>query len=246
MFSAPALLPARPAFASQARSLLWTLPTRPGLVVVHGHPESSRLAHYFLSVPLLRRETVLFLDAANCFNPHQLAEFARRCRRAPEEFLERVYVSRAFTCFQLDELIARTPAAARRYQARRILLTGLPDIYDDEELKAGEVLAVFRRSLAQLQRWPGRALTALVFSDAVAPRRPLGFRLHRQLTQRATAVYRLQEGPLGLHLQEEKNLPGREVSHGPHHRNFSPADRTNSGALRSLPARSAARRPADF
>jgi hypothetical protein len=183
---------------------LGKLPDRRGLVVVHGHSQSSRLAHYFLAAPLLRREAVLFLDAANCFNPHRLAAFAHRCHRSPEEFLEQIHLSRAFTCFQLAELIERTPAAARRYRAQHIILTGMPDIFDDEELSAAETRQVFRRSLERLRRWPMPVRTALVFSDAPARPRPLRHWLDRQLQRQATAVYRLKEEAAGLCLLEEK------------------------------------------
>lgn len=203
-----------PAFSREARQQLWTLTDRPGLVVVHGHPDSSRLAHYFLAAPLLRGEAILFLDAANCFNPYRLVSFARQCRRSPEEFLQQVRISRAFTCFQLAELVERTPAAARRYGAQHVVLTGLPDIFDDEELSPAEVREVFTRSLAQLRRWPQLSLTALVFSDAgsrpkpiranVSQASPLGAWLHQQLARQATAVYRLEESLAGLRLHKEK------------------------------------------
>ena len=194
----------RLAFDPKSRPLLRVLASRPGLVVVRGHPESSRLAHSFLAAPLLRGETVLFLDAANCFNPYRLTAFARRCWRAPEEFLERVLVSRAFTCFQLAELIERTPAAVLRYRARRIFLTGFPDIFDDEELAAAEVRQVFRRILTRLRSWPQQSLTALLFSAADSRGSPLRRWLERELARTATAVYRLEESPAGLALCEEK------------------------------------------
>lgn len=195
-----------PGFTPQARSLLGRLSRCRGVVVVHGHQQSSRLAHYFLAGPLLRGEAVLFLDAGNCFDPHRLAAFAHRCRRSPDEFLERVHLSRAFTCFQLAELIARTPAAARRYRAQRIILTGIPDIFDDEELSAAEIRQVFRCSLERLRRWPPAVLTALVFSNASARPRPLRYWLDRQLQRQATAVYRLEEGAAGLGLRAEKQI----------------------------------------
>ncbi|MGH9863579.1 MAG: hypothetical protein ACRD35_09165 [Candidatus Acidiferrales bacterium] len=196
--------PAPAAFAASTRPLLAQLSRRPGLVFIHGHPQSSRLAHYFLLAPLLRGETVLLLDAANCFNPYKLADWARRSQRPPEELLERVRLSRAFTCFQLAELIERTPAAARRYGARRVVLTGLPDIFDEEEVPAAEVKEVFSRSLERLRGWPGRGLTALMFSDAPAKLRPLRRWLDAHLTRCATSIYRFEEGPTGLQLLEEK------------------------------------------
>jgi hypothetical protein len=243
-----------------------------GLVVVHGHAESTRLMHYFLLAPLLRGETVLLLDAANCFNPHRLAQLCRRAalagpnadmqiphRQAMQGFgmtgrrawggeekandegnsglrrryqsdseqgsrygvegcLERVRVSRAFTCFQLAELIERVPAAARRYGARRVVLTGVPDIFDDEELSDAEARAVFRRALARLRAWQPPVLTALVFSDRSqagtqrrllrAPRRAaVRPQLERELFRQAAGVYRLAETPAGLWLRAEKAPP---------------------------------------
>lgn len=211
-------------FTPATRSLLWRLSSRPGLVVLHGHPQTARLAHYFLLAPLLRGERVLFLDAANCFNPHRLARLcsmsygrqaarAERCRRAPaatgepEEFLERVYLSRAFTCFQLAELIERTPAAAQRLQARCIVLTGVPDIFDDEELSEAEVKRVFLRALAGVRKWPAMRLTGLVFSGEGVHSRPLRRWLEQQLGRAASGLYRFEEGPRGLCLREEKSNP---------------------------------------
>lgn len=208
-----------PVFAREARRLLWTLTAQPGLVVVRpsawpppsggrlrasGHLQSSRLAHYFLAAPLMRGEAVLFLDAANCFDPYRLVAFAHQCRRSPQEFLQQVHISRAFTCFQMAELIERTLAAARRYRARRIFLTGFPDIFDDEELSVAEAQRVFRRSLAVLRGWPAERLTALAFSDAGPRPSPLGHWLRRQLAAPATSVYRLDETPEGLCLRAEK------------------------------------------
>lgn len=195
-----------PAFAAEARPLLRALPRRPGLVVIGGHPESSRLSHYFIAGPLLRGETVLFLDAANCFSPHQLALFARRCRRPEGELLRRVLVSRAFTCFQLAELIERTRVAARRTCARLAVLTGMPDIFDDEEIAAEEAQRVFRHCLEEMRRWLPCGLTALVFSDADPAARPLRPQLAQQLARHATGVYRLAESPAGLHLHATKTF----------------------------------------
>jgi len=260
--------PPTPAFTGPARRLLWVLANRPALVVVGGHPQSSRLSHYFLAAPLLRGEAVLFLDAANCFNPYRLVAFAEQCRRPPAELLTRVRVSRAFTCFQLAELIERTPAAARRYRARHVVLTGMPDIFDDEELAPAEVKSVFTRALGTLGRWPREGLTALAFSDEPARRSPLRAWLNRALAAHATAVYRLEESPGGLilvgaqtgvsappeqrttvgqtFLSVRPEVPARilEVDHGSHGRHLSPVDRAEPGALRQVPARPAARRPA--
>jgi hypothetical protein len=182
------------------------LARKPGLVCIHGHEQSSRLAHYFLAAPLMRGETVLFLDAANCFDPFKVAKFARRCGREPKEFLERVRVSRAFTCFQMAELIERTAEATRRFGAQQVVLTGFPDIFDDEEIPAAQAQAAFTRIQPHFRRWSALRLRVLAFSDRAAHPSPLRKWLMRELGRAAAAVYRLEEGPAGLALREEKKI----------------------------------------
>jgi hypothetical protein len=172
------------------------LPLRPGLTFFSGHPQSSRLSHYFLAAPLLRGEAVLFLDAANCFDPYRIVALAQKWRRSPPELLRRVRVSRAFTCFQMAELIERTARAARDYGARCIVLTGFPDIFDDEEISPAEAKSVFTRALGVLHRWRTLRLAALAFSDLSPQPTPLRAWLIRRLAGEATAVYRLEEPPL--------------------------------------------------
>jgi hypothetical protein len=230
----------RSGFAAETRrlapptaGLVQRLASERGLVVVHGHPQSTRLAphlsassgytltgqspvqkvtglaHYFLTTPLLRGETVLVLDAANSFNPHRLASLARRrgsstpsgmnAATLAKAYLERVRLSRAFTCFQLAELIERTPAAARRTGARRVVLTGVPDIFDDEELSDAEARAVFRRALARLRGWklrPGGA-TAWAAGAARAGTLPAGGRRLPAGGERGRAVATGGEGKSG-------------------------------------------------
>ncbi len=191
-------------FALETRRLLATLPLRPGLAFFSGHPQSSRLSHYFLAAPLLRGETVLFLDAANCFDPYRIVALARKWRRFPPDLLRSLRVSRAFTCFQMAELIERTAAAARGYGARCVVLTGFPDIFDDEEVSATEAKSVFMRALAVLHGWRAQRLAALAFSDLSPQPTLLRAWLVRRLAREATAVYGFEETVTGLVLRNKK------------------------------------------
>ncbi|HXE74091.1 MAG TPA: hypothetical protein VNN18_00455 [Candidatus Xenobia bacterium] len=192
-------------FAPEMRRQLAALSLRPGLAVFSGHLHSSRLSHYFLAVPLLRGETALFLDAANCFDPYRIVVLARKGRRFPLEVLSLIRVSRAFTCFQMAELIERTAMAARSYRARCIVLTGFPDIFDDEEISAAEAKSVFTRALSVLRGWRRQRLTALAFSDLVPQPTPLRAWLARRLAREAEAVYRFEETATGLALRPAKS-----------------------------------------
>src|SRR5713226_10480127 len=86
----------------------WILPDR-ACTVFYGCPEMPRLSHYFLPRILLNQGRVLYLDGANQISPLLIARFARERGLDPSAFNCLIRVSRAFTCFQLTELIRRVP-----------------------------------------------------------------------------------------------------------------------------------------
>src|SRR5208283_3305936 len=100
-----------PPLHGETESLLhrpWTLPPQ-GLAVFHGDKDTARLSHYFLPRLLLQGKRVLLLDGANCADPRLLERMARQRRVPFEQFSRQIKIARAFTCFQLTELIARVP-----------------------------------------------------------------------------------------------------------------------------------------
>jgi hypothetical protein len=86
----------------------WLLPKR-ALTLYYGCPEMPRLSHYFLPRVLLENKRILYLDGANQISPLLVARFARQRGLDPSIFNSLIRVSRAFTCFQLTELIRRVP-----------------------------------------------------------------------------------------------------------------------------------------
>src|ERR1700683_1366947 len=112
----------------------WVLPER-GLTVYYGCPEISRLSHYFLPRILLEEKRVLYLDGANQISPLLIARFARERGLDPSAFNKLVRVSRAFTCFQLKELILRVPKFLKNFSASVLFVSALPDLFFDEDVK---------------------------------------------------------------------------------------------------------------
>jgi hypothetical protein len=155
----------------------WTLPQR-GLAVFHGDKDTARLSHYFLPRLLLEGKRVLMLDGANGADPRLLERLARQ-RRAPfEQFSRQMQIARAFTCFQLTELVARVPRFLTGFPAEALIVTAFPELYYDEDVRDWDAQVAFEQALANLQRlacvktqpsppwgggWP---LTVAVFSSA--------------------------------------------------------------------------------
>ncbi len=133
----------------------WTLPTR-GLAVFHGAGNVARLSHYFLPRLLMEGRRVLFLDGANCADPRLLERFARERHVPFERFNRGIQIARAFTCFQLTELIARVPKFLRDFPAEVVIVTAFPDLYFDEDVRDWNARVAFERGLRNLRRWAGR------------------------------------------------------------------------------------------
>lgn len=167
----------------------WTLPET-GLAIFHGHPDVPRLFHYFLPRLVAQGKPVLCLDGANRFDPLLIARFARERGVEAGVFNQRIRLARAFTCFQLTELLVRAPRWLEKFPARAVVVTALPDLYFDEDVREREAAASFQRALEALRALQRqRALATVVFCDAGSFQTPRK-RFFAQLLARADQVSR--------------------------------------------------------
>ncbi|MBI3934444.1 MAG: hypothetical protein HY316_07100 [Acidobacteria bacterium] len=138
---------------------------RTGLSLFTGAGRTSALALPFAAMFTARGETVAVVEAANNFNLYRLTEWARRNGRAPLELLNRLRIARSFTPFQLAVILEHIGQEMTRYNATRLVVTGLPDcLYDEEltDLEARNTFARCRHSLARL----ATQTTVLAFAEA--------------------------------------------------------------------------------
>src|SRR5579863_3190344 len=178
----------------------WALPPA-GLAVFYGRPETPRLFHYFLPRLLAEGKQVLCLDGANRFDPLLIARLARQRGIAATEFNRRIRVARAFTCFQLTELLVRVPRFLEKFVADALIVTALPDLYFDEDVRDRDAAVAFHHALDALRALAPLPLGVAVFSDATSfqgPRRAM----FPQLAARATELWRFaldgEDGKLRL------------------------------------------------
>src|SRR5229473_2842874 len=168
----------------------WALPKR-GLRVYYGCPEMPRLSHYFLPRVLLHEKQVLYLDGANQISPLLIARFARERGLDPSIFNCPIRVSRAFTCFQLTELIRRVPKFLETFDANVLIVTAVPDLFFDEDVRDREVRASFEHALERLGKLATLPLSIAVFSDATSFKTSRRDFLHR-LCKQANEVVKVE------------------------------------------------------
>lgn len=145
----------------------WLLPER-GLTVYYGCPEMPRLSHYFLPRVLFAEKRVLYLDGANQISPLLISRLARSRGLDPSVFNRLIRVSRAFTCFQLTELILRAPRFLTTFPASVLIVTAVPDLFFDEDVRDLQARASFEHALEALETLAPLPISIAVFSDATS------------------------------------------------------------------------------
>lgn len=158
LFTAPATRSRKP----------WSLP-QCGFVLFEGDREAPRLSHYFLPGLIQKGRRILFLDGANSASPHLMARLARQSGIRFEQFCRSVQIARAFTCFQLTELIARVPQFVASFPAQVLIVTAFPALYLDQDIRDWDARVAFERALRDLSQWASRPrppLTVAVFSSS--------------------------------------------------------------------------------
>lgn len=184
----------------------WILPDR-AFTVLYGYPEMPRLSHYFLPRILLHQKRVLYLDGANQISPLLIARFARGRGLEPSTFNNLIRIARAFTCFQLTELIRRVPKVLATFSADVLIVTALPDLYFDEDVQDRPARASFEHALEGLHQLAPLPLSIAVFSDATS------FKTRRhdffmKLRNQADHILKVDSGPESyLSFTREKNTP---------------------------------------
>ena len=184
----------------------WVLSDR-ALTVFYGCSEMPRLSHYFLPRLLFAKKQILYLDGANQISPLLIARFARERGVDPSSVNGLIRVARAFTCFQLTELVRRVPRTLEKFSADVLIVTALPDLYFDEDVRDREARASFEYALEGLGNLAPLSLSIAVFSDATSfktKRRDFFQRLRNQ----ADHVVKVESTPDNkLSFTREKHTP---------------------------------------
>lgn len=146
----------------------WRLPSS-GLALFEGDSDAPCLSHYFLPSLILNGKCILWLDGANCANPRLMATLAQRRGIPFPEFSRHIQIGRAFTCFQLTELIARVPQLIAKFPAHVLIVTACPELYFDEDVRDWDARVAFEQALGRLRRWASQgepSLAVAVFSSS--------------------------------------------------------------------------------
>lgn len=160
-----------------------------------------RLSLSLASQVLLKGVPVAVVDGSNRFDAYMIAEVARKVavnsrgtvQVTPEDLLGRMFVARAFTCYQMEATITeRLPAFVRRTGAPVAIILGLLDTFYDEQAPLFEVKAGVGRVINALHIMKALNISVLLASKELKLESKERGRLLPRVQEAMDHVYRLE------------------------------------------------------
>lgn len=167
----------------------------PGKIgLLYGERKVYSLAMLIASEILVRGGSLVMIDGANRVDPYLLARLARRKNVPPHKFLNNTYVTRAYTCYQLD--ISITDGLfhfLNTVDARIVMIYGLINLFDDDQVPAADISDILRRVRQTLVYLKANGISTLLVSSY--PRFQLKERekLFVQMEAMSDVRYRLEQ-----------------------------------------------------
>lgn len=95
--------------------------------------------------------SVVFIDGGNSFDPYLVAEIARNYGLDSRSVLEKIYIARAFTVYQLSSLILeKLEPLLRRKRCRLLLISDITSLFLDKNVPKTEVKDLFTKTCSKL------------------------------------------------------------------------------------------------
>jgi hypothetical protein len=95
---------------------------------------------------------VVFIDGGNTFRLYKIARLAQLHQLDPREVLERVFISRAFTAYQLTSLILdKLEENVKKYDAKVVVISDIAGFFLDNDVAAEEAQSVYSQIVTYLE-----------------------------------------------------------------------------------------------
>jgi hypothetical protein len=168
--------------------------------------------------------TVKWVCGDNDFDPYAVAREAYALETSPEAVLSRIQIARAFTAYQLTELIGRLEPMA---EPSLVILSGLCSSFLDEDVNGTEAARLFYRVLWRTVELTQQGMSLLLIQRPIPERTRRAYFFqdlcrvsHRVLyldgRQSFTLRTQLRTGLMGLQQKEMNHREHR--GHGENHR----------------------------
>jgi hypothetical protein len=226
---------------------------KPGKVfLLYGARSIFTISLQMAAQAMIGGKPIAVVDGCNRFDVHALSRFARTRKIDPNSFLNRIFISRGFTCYQMEQAIARKlPAFLANIQSSTALIFGLLDTFYDEQASLREVRQILQRLLHAFGEMKSAGVSLLLVCSERKVEPQERNQLFTTLKNGVDRVYKLdtdERGTLKLMLETQRMEQLSSASHfirkgtSPHGTNRTDlyqSDRRGTVKLVKVPPRTA-------
>jgi hypothetical protein len=162
------------------------------IFLLYGDRVVFKLSMIMASQILSNNVLLAVIDGCNGFDVHTITKFARERRLDPDTLLRHIFISRGFTCYQMEAAITnRLPVFLNARNSRTGIVLGLLDTFYDEQVSSRQVQQILTRVLLTLQeiKKNGVSLLLVCYEWNVMPAERNN--LFRRLKESVDNVYHL-------------------------------------------------------
>jgi hypothetical protein len=195
------------------------------LYCLHGSSDVFRLSLSAAAHVLLNGVPMTLVDGTNRFDAYYIAEFARRVSSQPptrphvepNDLLQNIFVSRAFTCYQMEATITeRLLAFVQKKGSPVVIIFGLLDTFYDDQAPLFEVKASLQRIITALQHLKQEHVSVLLASMDMRPASPERNALLPRLLTAMDKIYRVEDREGIVCIEDEPPRSAGEIGNGKH------------------------------
>ena len=119
----------------RSEGMIRSFAEKPGKVfLLYGERSIFQLSLQMAAHAMAGGNSIAVVDGCNRFDVHALSRFARMRKIDPNKFLSRIFISRGFTCYQMEQAIAhKLPSFLSTIHSNTALIFGLLDTFYDEQ-----------------------------------------------------------------------------------------------------------------
>jgi hypothetical protein len=153
---------------------------------------------------------VVFVDGGNTFKLYQISRIAQLHQLDPRQVLKRIYISRAFTAYQLTSIILKKlKETVNKYNAKLVVISDISGLYLDKDVKPREAKRIFSQIIAYLSTFAEEnqlIMIATYLSHYCSKQNTF---LHALTCSRANVVVSVRPSKYGqeLFLEKHPHLP---------------------------------------
>jgi len=137
--------------------------------------------------------SVVFVDGGNSFNPYIVAELARSYGLDSRTTLENIYVSRAFTAYQLSSLVLeKLEPFLKSKKARLLVVSDISSLFFDKDIPKSEAKDLFIKTCGKLSDIAANQQTIIVATHFPDRRSKRGVFFETVLIGRSNILIRLE------------------------------------------------------